>query len=88
LTVIDSGPGIAPELRDRVFEPFFTTKHFGAKPGTGLGLSLVYSMAQQAGAGLSVESEPGRGAAFTLVFPVKCSEPVRQTHSARKEVSS
>lgn len=85
LTVADSGPGIAPELAERVFEPFFTTKNFGARPGTGLGLSLVYSMAQQAGAGLSLETAPGLGAAFTLVFPVKATAPVRQTHSAERE---
>jgi two-component system cell cycle sensor histidine kinase/response regulator CckA len=84
LTVMDSGPGIAPELIDRIFEPFFTTKRSGSKPGTGLGLSLVYSLAQQAGAALSVESGPGQGAAFTLVFPVRPPDPVRQMHSAQK----
>lgn len=71
LSVIDSGPGIAPEAKEHLFEPFFTTKRTGSKVGTGLGLSLVYSMAQQAGAGLSVKSTPGHGAAFTLWFPVE-----------------
>jgi two-component system, cell cycle sensor histidine kinase and response regulator CckA len=82
LSVIDSGPGIAPEIRDRMFEPFFTTKRSGAKAGTGLGLSLVYSIAQQWGLGLGVESEPGNGARFTLLIPVE-SAPVRQTHSVK-----
>lgn len=76
LAVQDSGPGIAPEIRERLFEPFFTTKRLGARPGTGLGLSLVYSVAQQAQLGLGVESEPGRGATFRLLIPV------RQTHSS------
>jgi len=70
LTVADSGPGIAPENLLRLFEPFFTTKRSGAKAGTGLGLSLVYSIAQQAGLGLSVESAPDQGATFKIVVPV------------------
>lgn len=70
VTVVDSGPGIPAEVRDRLFEPFFTTKRGGAKPGTGLGLSLVYSLAQQDELGLAVESEPGRGAAFKIFVPV------------------
>jgi signal transduction histidine kinase len=70
MTVADSGPGIAPENQLRLFEPFFTTKRAGAKAGTGLGLSLVYSIAQQDGLGLSVESEPDQGASFTIVVPV------------------
>lgn len=70
MTVTDSGPGIAPESQLRLFEPFFTTKRTGTKAGTGLGLSLVYSIAQQDGLGLSVESEPDKGATFTIVVPV------------------
>ncbi len=84
LRVTDSGPGIAPEIRARLFEPFFTTKRSGAKTGTGLGLSLVYSIAQQDGLGLSVDSEPGKGAAFALVIPVEpTATPVRQMHSSQ-----
>jgi signal transduction histidine kinase len=82
LTVKDSGPGIAPELLDRVFEPFFSTKRTGAKVGTGLGLSLVYSIAKKAELGLSVESEVSRGATFCLVLPVALS-PVRESHSSQ-----
>ena len=70
LAVADSGPGIAPENLLRLFEPFFTTKRAGAQAGTGLGLSLVYAIAQQDGLGLSVESEPDKGATFTIVVPV------------------
>ena len=84
LIVVDSGPGIAPEAWDHIFEPFFTTKRAGSKVGTGLGLSLVYSMIQQAEAGLMVKSTPRQGAAFTLLFPAIISEPVRQTHSSQK----
>lgn len=84
MTVVDSGPGIAPEVQARLFEPFFTTKRTSAKAGTGLGLSLVYSIAQQDGLGLSVESEAGKGATFTLVIPVPVGlSPVRETHSSQ-----
>jgi len=71
LTVQDSGPGIPSEIRDRLFEPFFTTKRGGTKAGTGLGLSLVYSIAQQEHLGLTVESQTGRGAEFSIYIPVK-----------------
>lgn len=82
LAVTDSGPGIAPENFFRLFEPFFTTKRTGTKAGTGLGLSLVYSIAQQDGLGLSVESELDKGATFSIVVPVQTEDrPVRETHS-------
>jgi len=84
LAVVDSGPGFAPEIHPRLFEPFFTTKRAGAKAGTGLGLSLVFTIAQQDGLGLSAESEPTKGATFTLMIPVdSVVPPVRETHSAQ-----
>jgi PAS domain S-box-containing protein len=64
IEVADTGPGIAPEIRDRIFEPFFTTKGFGE--GTGLGLSQVYGFARQAEGTITLASEPGQGATFTL----------------------
>ena len=70
LRVADSGPGIPAELHARIFEPFFTTKRVGAKPGTGLGLSLVYAIIQQEKLGLAVESEAGQGAIFSVLLPV------------------
>jgi len=88
LSVADSGPGIPAEIRERIFEPFFTTKRMGAKAGTGLGLSLVYSIAQQDGLGLHVDSEPGRGTTFSLLIPVASeTAPVRQTHSSQNSAS-
>ncbi|MBE7501062.1 MAG: hypothetical protein HS113_12280 [Verrucomicrobiales bacterium] len=70
LTVEDNGPGIPANLRDRIFEPFFTTKREGNRPGTGLGLSLVYTIAQQEGLGLALDTAPGQGTRFRLLIPV------------------
>jgi signal transduction histidine kinase len=67
--VTDSGEGIEPEILPRIFEPFFTTKTRGVMRGTGLGLSTVYTMAEQDGLGLSVESPARRGATFRIVVP-------------------
>ena len=66
IQIADSGPGIPPEIRNRILEPFFTTK---GKEGTGLGLSMVYAFTQRYQGRLSVDSEPGRGATFTMWFP-------------------
>jgi signal transduction histidine kinase len=54
----DNGPGIPPEIRDRVLEPFFMTKPGGE--GKGLGLNAVYRIVQKHRGQVQVESEPGR----------------------------
>ena len=64
--VRDDGPGMADEIRARVFEPFFTTKDTA---GAGLGLSIVYRIAEAHGGSVDVESLPGQGATFTLTLP-------------------
>jgi signal transduction histidine kinase/CheY-like chemotaxis protein len=65
--VTDNGAGIPTGIIDRIFDPFFTTK--GPDRGSGLGLSICSSLVRQHGGDIAVESEPGRGAQFTVAFP-------------------
>lgn len=67
--VADTGPGILPEHLPLVFEPFFTTKPIGE--GTGLGLSICYGIVKQYRGDIRVSSTPGKGACFTVEFPVQ-----------------
>ncbi len=73
LAVSDNGSGMTDEVRAHLFEPFFTTKPVGA--GTGLGLATCYGVVQQAGGMIQVESERGRGSAFTIHLP-RPEEPI------------
>lgn len=67
LTVRDTGQGMTPETVGKVFEPFFTTKPVGE--GTGLGLSMIYGFARQAGGHVHIESELGTGTSVTIYMP-------------------
>lgn len=67
LSVTDTGPGIPPDVLNRVFEPFFTTKAPGE--GTGLGLSVTYGIAQDHGGRVEVSSTVGVGTVFSIVLP-------------------
>jgi two-component system NtrC family sensor kinase len=73
IKVMDSGSGIAPELRARIFEPFFTTKAVGV--GTGLGLSVCNGIIQSHGGSIEYEEVPGMGACFTLCLPI-ANQPI------------
>src|SRR5437879_1530310 len=68
----DTGPGIAPEHRDRIFDPFFTTKP--EVSGTGLGLSVSLGIVQSHGGTIEVETEVGRGTTFTVALPLRLED--------------
>jgi signal transduction histidine kinase len=70
IAVEDHGCGIDPEVLPRIFEPFYTRKALSNRHGTGLGLYMVYEFSKSLGAGLQVESAPGRGSVFTLIIPL------------------
>jgi two-component system, NtrC family, sensor kinase len=69
--VSDDGPGVPPEIRPRIFEPFFTTKPLG----TGLGLPLVLSVAQDHAGTVEVDSNRQGGATFRLRLPLPHGQP-------------
>jgi signal transduction histidine kinase len=77
VVVKDDGPGIPPEDRARVFERFYRvekSRNRGAG-GTGLGLAIVKHIMQQAGGTVSLESDVGKGSAFTLSWRPWAEEP-------------
>ncbi|MEE8449677.1 MAG: ATP-binding protein [Thermodesulfobacteriota bacterium] len=65
ISIADTGPGIAGELKERVFDPYYTTR----EGGMGLGLYIAQSILQEHGGRIEVESTLGEGAVFTLVLP-------------------
>ena len=64
IVVQDDGPGMPPQVRDRIYEPFFSTK----EGGTGLGMSIVHSLVSQHGGTIDLETSP-RGTRFTVRIP-------------------
>lgn len=78
ITVADSGPGLTPDVADRVFEPFFTTKEVGE--GLGLGLSLSYGIIRDMGGSIRVENRSGGGAVFIISLPAVRCEGLHVTH--------
>jgi signal transduction histidine kinase/FixJ family two-component response regulator len=80
LEISDDGPGIPQDIASRIFDPFFTTKAPGV--GTGLGLSIVYGIIQRHGGEVTLSSQPGDGARFTIELPVV---PITQRETPKTE---
>ncbi|RVT49109.1 PAS domain-containing protein [Rheinheimera sediminis] len=80
VSIRDTGPGIEVQHLNKIFDPFFTTKAVGA--GTGLGLSLSYSIVQKHKGKISVQSQIGQGAEFTILLPL------HQQHEEQPEADS
>ena len=81
LRVTDDGPGIAPEIRDRLFEPFITTKG----GGSGLGLPIVHRAIEAHRGVVLVDSAPGRGTRFTVLLPYDQSDEAELESAAEPD---
>jgi len=83
LAVSDSGPGISPEVAERMFEPFFSTK--GVGKGSGMGLSTVHGIVHDGDGHILLDTEPGQGATFRILLPPLATAPDSAAEQARRE---
>jgi len=72
IVISDTGCGMDESIIDRIFDPFFTTKDINQ--GTGMGLATVYGIVHSNNGHLRVESSPGQGSRFTILFPAATEE--------------
>ncbi len=84
LRVIDTGMGIPAANVEKIFEPFFTTKPVGK--GSGLGLATVLGITRSHGGFVTIESEEGRGASFSVYMPAKLSSPAWAASEAQAQL--
>ncbi len=80
LCVEDTGHGMTREVVERIFEPFFSTK--ADDKGTGMGLAMVHGIVHEHGGHVLVETEPGRGTRFRVLWPAEASSPEEATTGA------
>ena len=73
IEVVDDGPGMAPEVRDRAFDPFFTTR---SPHRVGLGLTTVHSFAVRHNGSVDIRSAPGQGTCVTIRLPLAHTAPI------------
>ncbi|HUQ48439.1 MAG TPA: ATP-binding protein [Gemmatimonadaceae bacterium] len=76
ISVSDTGEGMTPQTLEKAFEPFYTTKPCGK--GTGLGLATIYSIVNQFGGDISVQTEVGVGTTFNVFLPLSEQESRRE----------
>lgn len=68
ISIHDSGAGISPDIINKIFDPYFTTKKVG--DGSGMGLSMVYSIVKAHNGGMTVDSSSEKGTRFTIYLPI------------------
>ncbi|MDM8538830.1 response regulator [Desulfobacterales bacterium HSG17] len=73
ITISDTGCGINPEIINNIFDPYFTTREFGK--GSGMGLAVVHGIVKNHNGAIFVDSRPGKGSAFTILFPAISDKP-------------
>jgi len=74
IEIEDTGIGIPEQYHSKIFDPFFTTK----QKGSGLGLSIAYSIIRRHNGRITIESKPDKGTVFTLYLPATGKKPVKQ----------
>ncbi len=74
ITVRDTGPGIEPKILSRIFDPYFTTRGFSK--GSGMGLTVVHGIVRNHNGAIAVDSQPGEGVTFTMLFPIVAEKMV------------
>jgi len=82
LSIEDMGTGISKEYLDKIFDPYFTTK----RKGSGLGLSIIYSIIKKHNGYISVESEVGIGTTFYIYLPALVGEELTIKKKKEKEI--
>lgn len=82
--VVDHGPGIAQEDREKIFEPFW--RKSDATPGTGLGLAIAKELMEKQGGRIWVEETPGGGSTFKLTFPTNTRRFTQNLNSKRQKL--
>lgn len=90
ISVIDNGPGISPEEKERIFEKFYQVHggHTREHAGTGLGLAIVRDLANLLGAQIQVESEVGRGSMFSVILPLSIPEGTKEVRVMAEAVAA
>ncbi|RJQ17709.1 MAG: HAMP domain-containing protein [Nitrospiraceae bacterium] len=81
ITIADTGTGIPNDALQKIFQPFYTTK----KDGTGLGLSITYGIVKDHGGDIYVDSVPGKGTTFRIIFPSRSMLAGKTDSSLRSE---